>query len=355
MGRITTYLIYLSIIPAVLGSGCGDAVDAGPSLWSGRASVIYTRARSFADPGTVQIMDVDGTKDTRRATGAVPCRMRNGRLIVARGPSVTDLSWELSQIKLSSDDPPISIANGIGDGIITPTLVFGVVAVAADASRVAYLLGSFSGASSCSLYVASVGGGAPKLVSTDIVYSTAPAFSPDGTRIAFYADSAKNKVLVLDIETGRAETLAMNARPWTIENLDWDPIHDRIAYVGAAGERRDVYTVGSDSTGARNLTAGIGGENRWPVWSPDGTRIAFLHDNEVWTINADGTGARQITRPDDTPFRIRMYPEWSPDGTMILFTAVAANGLQGVLQVVDLATLRVNALASQAARGFWVE
>lgn len=355
MSRITTYLIHLPIIAAVLGAGCGDTVDPGASLWSGRGTILYTRALSLADPGTIQIMDVDGTKDTKRAAGAIPCRMRNKLFIAARSSSVSDLSWTLSMMKLESADSPIPIANGVGDGFVTPTLVSGVVAVTADASRVAYLLGRFSGGTSCSLYVASVGGGAPKLVSEEIVYSTAPAFSPDGTRIAFYADSAKNRVVVLDVETGRAESIAVNARPWTIENLDWDPSYDRIAYVGTAGERRDLYTISGDGTDARNITAGIGGENRWPVWSPDGTQLAFLHDNEVWTINADGTGARQITRPDDTPFRIRMYPEWSPDGAMILFTAVAANGLQGVLQVVDLATLRVNALASQAARGFWVE
>ena len=70
-------------------------------------------------------------------------------------------------------------------------------------------------------------------------------------------------------------------------------------------------------------------------------------------MSADGSGKRQLTYESAWPYQIKMFPQWSADQSMILFTAVAGNGVQGLLQVVDIATLRVNALATGAARGFW--
>ncbi len=64
-----------------------------------------------------------------------------------------------------------------------------------------------------------------------------------------------------------------------------------------------------------------------PVWSPDGTRIAFglgrynlgTRDgalSHVAVINADGTGLRQLT--EATPGN-HGFPSWSPDGRQIVF------------------------------------
>jgi Tol biopolymer transport system component len=48
-----------------------------------------------------------------------------------------------------------------------------------------------------------------------------------------------------------------------------------------------------------------------PVWSPDGTRIAFDSGNDVYLINADGIGATKLTSG--------AFPTWSPDGSRIAF------------------------------------
>ncbi|MEX2254649.1 MAG: hypothetical protein WEC34_04360 [Acidimicrobiia bacterium] len=58
-----------------------------------------------------------------------------------------------------------------------------------------------------------------------------------------------------------------------------------------------------------------------PVWSPDGTRIAFASlraggDNQIFVMNADGTDVQGLTPADDG----NTCPTWSPDGTRIAYS-----------------------------------
>src|SRR5437870_7090446 len=58
-----------------------------------------------------------------------------------------------------------------------------------------------------------------------------------------------------------------------------------------------IYTMNPDGTGVTQVPNTVGGEN--PVWSPDGTRIAFDRsdgsDFELFVINADGSGLTHLT------------------------------------------------------------
>ena len=55
-----------------------------------------------------------------------------------------------------------------------------------------------------------------------------------------------------------------------------------------------------------------GGSSSPPVWSPDGTQIAYWRDRGLWTINTDGT--------DQRLFLLSSTMTWSPDGTRIAYT-----------------------------------
>jgi Tol biopolymer transport system component len=75
-----------------------------------------------------------------------------------------------------------------------------------------------------------------------------------------------------------------------------------------------VWTVQPDGTQTK-LASG-----RDPAWSPDGTRIAYIHDNglatNIWTMAADGSDKTQLTSANV----FRSDPAWSPDGTRIVFS-----------------------------------
>ncbi|MFC1643673.1 hypothetical protein ACFL1F_01160, partial [Chlamydiota bacterium] len=71
----------------------------------------------------------------------------------------------------------------------------------------------------------------------------------------------------------------------------------------------------------KSVFAETGTNEYYPVYSPDGTKIAYMSDAsgnyDIWVRNADGSGDPvQVT----THTAKEYYPSWSPDGTQILFT-----------------------------------
>lgn len=67
--------------------------------------------------------------------------------------------------------------------------------------------------------------------------------------------------------------------------------------------------------------------NARPRYSPDGTKLAYLHNNTVWVMNADGGDQHQVSD------RTAGGPSWSPDGKRIAYAALSCTGGPGVFQV----------------------
>jgi len=104
-------------------------------------------------------------------------------------------------------------------------------------------------------------------------------------------------------------------------NPRWSPDGQRIAY-----NYDSITIVTSDGSAPSLLSSGY-----YPAWSPDGTRIAFTrgwpwHGFELFTMNADGTEVQRITWTpqfgDEFNLNHAMQPVWSPDGTRIAFSQV---------------------------------
>jgi TolB protein len=85
---------------------------------------------------------------------------------------------------------------------------------------------------------------------------------------------------------------------------------------GANGPGYEIYVSPTDGSGAAIAVSNNPEDDVWPVWSPDGTRIAFVSaPGHLRVVNADGTG--QI---DLTPAENAYEPAWSPDGTRIAYS-----------------------------------
>lgn len=86
----------------------------------------------------------------------------------------------------------------------------------------------------------------------------------------------------------------------------------------------DLYTLPVTGGDATRITSGQGYDMQ-AVYSPDGTRIAFVSDRNgsenVWIANADGTKARALTTTERENY---MSPVWTPDGEYV----IAAKGAQ---------------------------
>jgi Tol biopolymer transport system component len=105
--------------------------------------------------------------------------------------------------------------------------------------------------------------------------------------------------------------LAPNARGTA---LAWSPLGDKIAFLSGSQANLEIYAMNADGSAQLRLTRNTV-QDRNPVWSPDGRRIAFESNWQVWDMNADGSGQRRLTRNGARNFA----PAWSPDGRRIAF------------------------------------
>jgi Tol biopolymer transport system component len=89
-----------------------------------------------------------------------------------------------------------------------------------------------------------------------------------------------------------------------------------------------IYVMNADGSGRVNLSNGSYNDHA-PVWSPDGSRIAFTstysrsEGTDIWVMNADGTGLVNLT---NSPVPDEFVPTWSPDGSRILYAVADGSG-----------------------------
>jgi TolB protein len=122
-----------------------------------------------------------------------------------------------------------------------------------------------------------------------------PAWSPDGTRLAFGAGKTFPNIITVGLD-GKGLTTVTTSKRGDGEP-SWSPNGVQIAYNSAA-QGDDVWIVGIDGNGARKLaTAEMGAYQ--PAFSPDGQWVAYVNNylghSELWLIHPDGTEAHALT------------------------------------------------------------
>jgi serine/threonine protein kinase/Tol biopolymer transport system component len=105
-----------------------------------------------------------------------------------------------------------------------------------------------------------------------------------------------------------------------MSDFDLSPDGKLIAFDSRGGSQDDLFMLGSDGTGLRQILDDEH-KDRAPAFSPDGKRLAFHSDRtgryEIWTIATDGSGLTQLTKSTgDTVIE----PHWAPDGKRMTIT-----------------------------------
>jgi len=139
------------------------------------------------------------------------------------------------------------------------------------------------------------------------------------TRITYIVKrGSRYELQVADADGFNAQTILASNEP--IISPAWSPDGTRLAYVSFEQKKPVVY-VQSLTTGERQAVANFWGSNSAPAWSPDGTRLAVTltkdGGSQLYLINADGSGVVRLTQSS----AIDTEPNFSPDGRHLIFTS----------------------------------
>lgn len=159
----------------------------------------------------------------------------------------------------------------------------------------------------------------------DIIYETLlgepGAFA---TRIAYITEieqtggSRRYSLEVADSDGFNPRPILVSGQP--LMSPAWSPDGSRLAYVSFESGAPVIY-VQDVNTGAREAVSRQPGLNGAPAWSPDGRKLAFVLSRDgspnIYVLDLGSRGLQQVTRS----LAIDTEPVWAPDGRSILFTS----------------------------------
>ena len=174
--------------------------------------------------------------------------------------------------------------------------------------------------SNADLYVMSVAGGDPRALTPETwdALDRAPAWSPDGTKLAFVSDrNGWNNLGVLDVATG--ETRMLVEEPFEHSEPRWSPdgryisftrnedYHYHIYRIPAGGGTPEKVTTMDGVNGGSSATGQTRGNH---LWHPDGRHIVHYHSDpsrtgDLWItpVGSSSDEPRQLTNHQDPAIR----------------------------------------------------
>jgi Tol biopolymer transport system component len=156
------------------------------------------------------------------------------------------------------------------------------------------------------------------------------ALSPDGASVVFCTLHRSSHLYTMNMD-GSGLGVVPSTKGFCYP--DWG-VDDRIvASKGVFGESHAVVTMDPDGSNRQVIATFPAPKGSWniiflmvPSWAPDGSAVAFTAQRhrihpDLWSVNADGSDLHKLT---DTPRVSEAGPIYSPDGTSIAFDRLDA-------------------------------
>lgn len=155
--------------------------------------------------------------------------------------------------------------------------------------------------------------------------AAAPAWSPDGTTLAFSGESGISElggiygqgsgVWLVEVTNALARNPRLLVAQAHVNNIAWSPDGTKLVFeVAAPGLPSEIRVVKASDGQEVGRFAG-----EQPAWYPDSQKLivkSCTPDCGLWQVNLQGGGERQITSGDTDS-----YPIWSPNGDYLAFSS----------------------------------
>ena len=136
-------------------------------------------------------------------------------------------------------------------------------------------------------------------------FDDAPAWSPDGRRIAFMRTKNAYKSFRVYVMKANGRGIRQLTRGRFDQRPAWSPNGRWIAYES----RRGINLIHPNGRSGHRIRGSAGAA--WPSWAPNNKRLAFADKGWIWTANRDGSKRRKLAQGSD--------PDWSPNGRSIAY------------------------------------
>ncbi len=174
-----------------------------------------------------------------------------------------------------------------------------------------------------------------------------PAWSPDGTKIAFTGEDFGDDTAQVFVMNGDGSGLVDVTNDDNTQNAmpAWSPDGSKIAYISTDANYSNPTTVNVMNVDGSSKTALTDGSNQdlYPAWNPDGSTLAFVCTDsqaveQICTMNTDGSNQQQITSGTAIDYTSVAY---SPSGSEFAYSTYDTSN-NDIINIDELGTMNTD-------------